>query len=296
MPLKVTFVRVGKSADNVGIIPMWGYYGHFGVLLVDNFATDQPVSDDGIRVLEDFIKPFISALEKALIIQQYQDKITQLQEAGDLIEAQKEMLIRMERRNTVGRFTAILAHNLINPVLSVMGYLEKMEKECPKGFLQEQLLEAIRQDVQNLEEFVRDFISQVHTEYPLRHFWDLNHLIGEVISSYRCFNNILAPSVAFEEGVIPLVRLDYERVTGSLSRIMGIVDALARGLDGMTISTVREGPSVTLRLSLPHPFPCPGGVIGERIRREVDHLRRFLVEDEIELQQGADFFALTFKI
>lgn len=284
------------GVERVGTIPLLGYYGHFGVLLVDKFASDLPLSMEGIHVLEGFIKPFVNALEKALIIQRYQEKVAQLQEAKALIEAQQGMLIRMERKSTVGRFTATMAHNLLNPVLSMSGHLVKLAKPETEAVSRNELLQALHQDVRDLEEFLKDFISQMQTEFPLRHFWDLNHLIGEVISSYRCFHTVLPPSIAFDEGDIPLVLLDYERVTGALSRIMGIVSVLLGGLDGLTVTTRKEGSSIHLSLAATAPFSFPAGWTGDRIRDEVRRLREFLADEEIEFEQGPGSFELIFKL
>ena len=280
----------------VGVIPMWGYHGHFGALVVDNFASGRHVNTEGIQVLKGFVKPFVSALEKALIIDRYEKKVVQLQEASARIEAQHEMLLRMERKNTVGRFAATLAHNLLNPVVSMSGHLGKLQEAGSNGRALRQLAEALYQDLRDLEKFLGDFISQVQEEFPLRHYWDLNHLIGEVISSYRRFHNIITPNIIFNEGDIPLVRVDYERITDSLSRLMGIADLLMGGLDGLTISTALEGSSVLLRLRTKGDLQVLSAEAAGRIREEIRYLKEYLAEDEVKLNHEGDGFTVEYRI
>ena len=280
----------------VGVIPMWGYHGHFGALVVDNFASGRHVSAEGIKVLEGFVKPFVSALEKALIIDGHEKKVVELQEANARIEAQHEMLLRMERKNTVGRFAATLAHKLLNPVVSMSGHLGKLQEAGSNDRAQRQLIEALYQDLRDLEKFLGDFISQVQEEYPLRHYWDLNHLIGEVISSYRRFHNISTPHIIFDEGDVPLVRVDYERITDSLSRLMGIADLLMGGLEGLTISTAMEGSAVLLRLRTKGDFHVLSPEAAERISEEIRYLKEYLAEDDVILNQEGDGFTLVFRI
>jgi len=284
------------GTENVGIIPMWGYYGHFGVLIVDNFATGRPIFHEGIQLLEGFVRPFISALEKALVIKRYQVKVLQLQEAKDLIEAQQGMLLRMDRKNTVGRFTATLAHNLLNPVLSMSGRLARLSGRLVDQDTQERLLAGLNQDVRDLEEFLGDFIAQVDKEYPLRQFWDLNHLVREVVSNYHHFHNINTPHVDFREGEIPLIRLDYERVTASLSRTLGIVSFLAGGAEKIEVGTRREEGEVLLDVGTARPILTYESSCEDRIENEVGRLREYLSVDEIGLERGPGSFTLIFRL
>jgi len=150
--------------------------------------------------------------------------------------------------------------------------------------------------VRDLEEFLADFISQVQQEFPNRHFWDLNHLIREVIVHYRRFHNILTPDITLEEEDVPLVRLDYERVTDSLSRLLGVMSLLLGDLGGSTISTAVDGSSVRIDLRARCPFPQPPSNAAEEVRNELVRLKDYLAEEEIDLTRGEDCFTLTFRI
>jgi len=280
----------------VAVIPMWGYHGHFGAMVVDNFATGRHVSPEAVEILADFIKPFVSALEKALIIHRHEIKVAQLQDANARIEAQHEMLLKMERKNTVGRFTATLAHNLLNPVLSMSGHLGKLQEAANEGREQPRLAEALYQDLMDLEKFLGDFISQVQEEFPLRHFWDLNHLIREVISSYRRFHCITPPEIIFEEGDVPLVRVDYEKITDSLSRLLGLAERLAGGLDGLRISTALAGSRLLLTFEMKGDLQELSPETDKKIRSQIRSLMAYLAEDEVKLDHEGDRFTLEYRI
>ncbi len=284
------------NCDHVGVIPMWGYRGHFGAILVDNFATGRQISSDGLQVLHDFARPFISALEKALIIQHYHEKVLQLQEANARIEAQHEMILRMEKKNTMGRYSSTLAHNLLNPLVSLTGHIARLEEGATGERVRGELTGAMRGDVKDLEGFLADFIMQVEEEHPNHHFWDLNHIIGEVIISYRRFHSVLSPVIKVEEGDIPLVKVDYDTISGALSRLLGIVDLLMGTLQGLTIVTLTSGSDIHLVLRTPAPFPVALTGAAPEVREELRRLKDFLALEEIELVCAEDGFVLVIGV
>ncbi len=221
------------STDLLGFLPLWGQRGHFGTIIVDNFVTRKGITGGDLLDLSAFIQPFASFLERSIIIEQYETKVQELTAAHEKIEAQRETILNMEKRMLMNRYSAVLAHNVKNPIISMMGNLKLLKEHRHDPSACVEFTEAIASDLAALEDFAEDFISQVEESYPSRHFWDLNHLVRETLRLFRETCPMESTAVRLTEGELPLVFLDYDLTRSILLRLLGII--LAERPRGMQV-------------------------------------------------------------
>ncbi|MDF1535255.1 MAG: hypothetical protein P1S46_01990 [bacterium] len=284
------------KAKEVGVIPMWGAGGRFGAILVDNFASGASLSLDGLALLDSFARPFISALEKALALDRYRERVAELQEANARIEVQHEMLVRLERKNIMGRYSAVLAHNLLNPLVSMAGHLERLEKVANDTGEISGNIAALREAMGELEGFLDDFVSQVEEQFPDRHFWDLNHLINEVIRAYRSFHPLVPLSITLEEGDISLVQLNYGKVSGAIARLMGVMVLMAGSLDGLVVATTAAAHGVRVTFTFSGRLFEPDRQGGPEGLGELKKIAEYLDQEQITLSWSDGFLALDINL
>lgn len=97
--------------------------------------------------------------ETGELVETFNDMSQKLQDAFDRVQRAQERLIRSERLNAIGRFSASLAHQLKNPLTSIkLGISSLGEPGADESFDAEER-EMILNDVQRMEAIVNRFLS-----------------------------------------------------------------------------------------------------------------------------------------
>jgi two-component system sensor histidine kinase PilS (NtrC family) len=96
-------------------------------------------------------------------------------------------LIRSERLASVGELAGALAHELRNPLGSVVAAAKMLRAESPQAadYDRPALLRVITEESRRLDRILADFLAFARPRPPLRQFHSLNGLIGEVVDTLR---------------------------------------------------------------------------------------------------------------
>ena len=194
----------------------------------------------------------------------YREVAVRLENAHAEIVARMDERFSMDRLVTVGRLASGIAHEIRNPLGSLLGCLEILAPAVRKGGAErEEFLSLARDEIARLESIVSEFLEFARPAPPKRHLTDLRELVGAAV---RLANLDLAGRgirVDVETVEAPTwVDLDPEQLQRALVSIL--LDPLAPGTRGRLVVSV-ESIVATGRIRI----HVPGVLIAQRIATQI---------------------------
>ena len=168
-----------------------------------------------------------------------EDSYRKLQSQADLIIGIEEQLRRTERLSALGELSAILAHEIRNPLGSIRGTAEILKDDFRPGDRKYEFLEILVKETDRLNRVVEDFLQLARPLHVERETCDLMAGLGEVVA-------LVAPEAAtrgvrlvFTPADITPVHGDPEKLKQAfLNLILNGIQATARG-GTLTITAAR---------------------------------------------------------
>ncbi len=229
------------------VIPLRADGPPLGLMIADNYYTNQPISESSIDVLHTLATTCTSVLEKTLLHQQLSDRLKELEHFNKLLRENQNYLIQTERLADIGKLATTVAHEFKTPLVIIGGYARRMIRTGESGKYDKKDLEIIASEVSRLEEITSQLL-----EYSRKSHLD---------KKPHCVNSLVRESLGFMEGQIksdniklttnfdlnnPLADLDERRIRQVIFNIVGnALDAMLPG-GKLVISTKTENGSVIL--------------------------------------------------
>ena len=149
-----------------------------GVVVVDNLVTREPVTKDDLNFLTLFANQAASAIEMAKLYKNLEDTNKRLMEARD-------QLVRHRTLATLGEFSAGIAHELRNPLVSIGGFAKRLLKVLPENTREHQYSKIIATEVEGLEEILGQILEFVAGIEADKKTVDVSALVEQVLVLFR---------------------------------------------------------------------------------------------------------------
>ncbi len=211
-----------------------------GFLMTINKEGEEFVEED-IRLLSVIANNFSVAMDNA---QLYRDLHTQMQKLKDT----QEQLVQAAKLAAIGELAANIAHEINNPLTSVLGYAELMREE--------EDIESIMRDLEIIESEslrARDIVQQLlefSKKWPLKiSKVDINRLLKEVIDLVSLNLRDSGIKIIEDFSHIPQISADANQLKQVfLNLINNAVQSMPNG-GTLSISTARIDTSVMVEVS-----------------------------------------------
>jgi two-component system, NtrC family, sensor kinase len=158
-------------------------------------------------------------------------------------------LVRSEKLAAIGQLVAGVAHELNNPLASIVGYSELMSDEVPAGPAR-QKLEKLSREAQRMKRIIENLLRFARQNNLERKASNLEPLLQEVLSlrEYQIRNNDVNMKLEIEPD-LPQVALDEDQFKQILLNLLNnSMDALEfADQKRIHISAVRQGERVFVR-------------------------------------------------
>ena len=179
----------------------------------------------------------------------YREAARALEQANDELVARIEERLRMDRLVTVGRLASGIAHEIRNPLGSILGSLEILGAGVPAS--QQEFLALARQEVTRIDTVLSGFLEFAHPTPPSRRSGDLRDLVERAV-------RLASPNPARRGLVVDLaptpapmvVSVDGEQLQRALVNVW--LDPLAPGRNGrLCVSMASADPGVRISVDVP---------------------------------------------
>jgi two-component system, NtrC family, sensor histidine kinase HydH len=182
-----------------------------------------------------------------------EESYKKLQSQADLIIGIEEQLRRAERLSALGELSAVLAHEIRNPLGSIRGTAEILRDDFRPGDRKYEFLEILIKEADRLNRVVEDFLNLARPIQVERETCDLMAELKEVVALVAGEAALRGVRLELAPAAVPPVRGDREKLRQVfLNLILNGVQATGRG-GGLTITAARhsagEGVPVVVELT-----------------------------------------------
>lgn len=141
-----------------------------------------------------------------------EESYRKLQKQADMIIQIEEQLRRAERFSALGELSAVLAHEIRNPLGSIKGTAEILRDDFPPGGKKYEFLEILLKETDRLNRVVEDFLGLARSQQVARETFDLAAELQEVVAMTSTEAGARGVRLQLECGRIPPIQGDREKL------------------------------------------------------------------------------------
>ena len=197
-----------------------------------------------------------------------EESYRKLQSQADLIIEIEEQLRRAERLSALGELSAVLAHEIRNPLGSIKGTTEILKDSFRPGDSNFEFLEILLKETDRLNRVVEDFLGLARPIQVERETCDIRADLEEMVVLVSAEAASRGVSVELKVTALPAVRGDCEKLRQAfLNLVMNGLQATGRG-GKLSINASSPKPAEGGSAAIILTFSDTGeGIEPERIKR-----------------------------
>lgn len=222
------------------IVPMKTRSNLTGVLLLGEKLSQQPYSAEDIAILQTVTQQAAVNFENARLYQELREQIIELQNTRD-------QLIRSEKLAMVGKLAANVAHEINNPLQSILNETFLLASSISAEDPNRSDLAIIESEALRARGIVRSLLDFARQREPQKESLDINDLIESLIPLVRSYPQSMAVELLTQLGDgLPRIEADPGQLTQVfLNLITNALDSMPKG-GRLTINTAQLGETVVI--------------------------------------------------
>ena len=171
---------------------------------------------------------------------------------ADYRKMNEQRLMRSEKLASIGRLAAGIAHEINNPLTSVLTFSSLLLRKAETGD-QKEKLEIIVKETTRCRQIVRDLLNFARQGEPKKEECSINQVIENALSLTKNQLKVSETRIALQKelGEVPLLQLDPNQMIEVFVNItINAIDAMPQGGElRMTTCLAQGGKSVEIRVS-----------------------------------------------
>jgi signal transduction histidine kinase len=233
----------GLRTRSILAVPLVKEDATIGVLELINKRDESSFHDHDVAMLEAFAGQAVVALENARLHEHLQARNRELQEAMRELQETQEQLIQKEKLASVGQLAAGVAHEINNPLSSILLYADVLCQETPaQNAQQHDDLQMILKEAKRCRTIVNDLLSFSRQNQVLAQPIDLNVLLEETVEELRIQERFQGVEIRMDLDLeLPIIEADPFQLRQVFSNLMNnAADAMPSG--GTLTMRTKPGP------------------------------------------------------
>ncbi len=223
------------------VVPLIAREKVLGVLWADNAITHKPIEERDVENLRIFSNNASLAIENSNLYRSIQDKVTELNQAYQELQENKDRLVRSEKLAAVGEMSAMVAHAIRNPLTAIGGFARRLLKHESANAATYKYIKIIIDEIDRLEMLltqILDFVRPRELKLTPRHITEvLDHTV-ELFAEQFSLRDIVACKEFAPD--LPPVLVDGDQFQEVLFNMLrNSMDAMPNG-GTITLSTQQE--------------------------------------------------------
>ncbi len=178
-------LRAWLGCDAFAVAPLSTRRGSVGVIVADNAITGTEIGDLDLEFLQLFANQSANAIENSRLYHELERRLIELRKAAQRQKDDQELLLRMERLSVMGETSAIVAHELRNPLVAIGGFARTLSRNLPEDDPNQRFAAIITEEVGRLERIIHDLLDFVRPQKLLRKAVVGDELVGETVRRYE---------------------------------------------------------------------------------------------------------------
>jgi signal transduction histidine kinase len=233
----------GLRTRSILAVPLVKEEASIGVLELINKRDESNFHDQDVAMLEAFAGQAVVALENARLHERLQARNRELQEAMRELQETQDQLIQKEKLASVGQLAAGVAHEINNPLSSILLYADVLCRDIPTENAQQQEdLQMILREAMRCRTIVNDLLSFSRQNQVLAQPTDLNALLDEIVEEIGIQERFQGVEIRMEmDSELPIIEADPFQLRQVFCNLMNNAADAMPGGGTLTLRT-RRGP------------------------------------------------------
>jgi signal transduction histidine kinase len=161
-------VRRWLGVDRFAVAPLATRRGAIGVLIADNAISGLAITELDLEFLQLFANQSANAIESSRLTEELARKVLDLRKARQKQKEDQQTLLRMERLSVMGETSAIVAHELRNPLVAIGGFARALLRSLAEDDPNRQYAQIITEEVNRLERIIHDLLDFIRPQKMMR--------------------------------------------------------------------------------------------------------------------------------
>jgi signal transduction histidine kinase len=233
----------GLRTRSILAVPLVKEDASIGVLELINKRDEANFHASDVAMLEAFAGQAVVALENAHLHERLQARNRELRQAMRELQEAQEQLIQKEKLASVGQLAAGVAHEINNPLSSILLYADILCKEISTQNTQQgQDLQLIMKEAMRCRTIVNDLLSFSRQNEILAQATDLNALLEEIADEIGIHERFRGVRIEMDlDSGLPIIEADPFQLRQVFSNLMNNAADAMPGGGTLTLRT-RQGP------------------------------------------------------
>ena len=156
-------------------VPLVAKGRSIGLIAVDNRFTERPITSTDIGFLNLLSNQAALAIENSRLYSNLQEINTQLLNT-------QNRLIQSEKLAALGEVVASIAHEIKNPLVSIGGFVRRMERNLQDNSSEKKYMRIVLKEVNRLENVLNETLAYSKEIPPPSRAQDINRIIEDSLS------------------------------------------------------------------------------------------------------------------
>ncbi len=145
--------------DDLTFIPMVMNDKPIGVLIVDNYITNQKIDKEKLKLMQLYSNRAASAIHKAQLHEKLNQEITKTKSTNNKLMEVNNKLLQFEKMAAIGEVTSEIAHEIRNPLVSIGGFANVLSEKLSQDDENYELIKVIVTETQRLENILNNVLN-----------------------------------------------------------------------------------------------------------------------------------------
>jgi len=184
LPEDADWVRDRLGCSEFALAPLITRRGPLGVIVADNAISGTPIRNLDLEFLFLFANQSAGAIENNRLYRELEKRLIDLRKAHEQQKQDQAMLLRMERLSVMGETSAIVAHELRNPLVSIGGFARTLVRSLKEDDPNREFARIISDEVSRMERIIHDLLDFIRPRKQMRKALHMDDLVREVAKGY----------------------------------------------------------------------------------------------------------------
>lgn len=180
----VETLRHWLGCADFAIAPLTTRRGPLGVIVADNAISKSEIHDLDLEFLQLFANQSAGAIENSRLYHELEKRLLDLRKAHTQQKEDQATLLRMERLSVMGETSAIVAHELRNPLVAIGGFARTLVRNLGEGDPNREFARIISEEVGRMENIIHDLLDFIRPRKQMRKTIVIDQLVAETVARY----------------------------------------------------------------------------------------------------------------
>jgi PAS domain S-box-containing protein len=181
----VETLRFWLGCSEFAIAPLVTRQGPLGVILADNAISRTKITDLDLEFLLMFANQSAAAIENSRLYHELEQRLADLGEAHQKQKEDQESLMRMERLSVMGETSAIVAHELRNPLVAIGGFARTLMRSLGTDDPNREYARIITEEVGRMEGIIHDLLDFIRPRKKTRKMMIIDELVAGTVGRFQ---------------------------------------------------------------------------------------------------------------